>query len=171
MPTVRRYNGFTLVELIVVVSITSLMGVFAMVNIGSFRKEQELTSAASDIQSAIRLAQTNATNSVKCNGMASVPWSIELKDKNTINLVCSNQSTPVALKSTVQISDIKGTTSCSIYPVVISFSALYGDISFTPSLGDGCISPLTTQSLEISLTNDSGTRKVMINKGGSVDVQ
>ena len=38
----------------------ALMGTFALVNIGSFRKDQELLTATTDVQNALRLAQTNA---------------------------------------------------------------------------------------------------------------
>lgn len=60
-------KGFTLIELLVVITIMAIVGTFAVVNYKSFGQDKDLESAALDIQSQVRTAQTNATAGVKCD--------------------------------------------------------------------------------------------------------
>lgn len=170
MPTsAHSSKAFTLIELMIVVSIMALMGVFALVNIGSFRKDQELQSQATDLQNFLRLAQANATENVKCNGVAGMSWAVQFQNSKHINLICLNQSTPFSLHSSITTDKISGSSDCQ-FPVTIEYAPLYGTVSFIQSQGDSCVN-VNTQALSVTLSNGSGCKIVTISKGGSVDVQ
>lgn len=91
--------GFTLIELLVVIAIIAIIGTFAIANYRSFGQDKELESAALDIQSLIRVAQTNATTGKKCiprnNPNTSFPaevWSNDFfrqEDGDKITLACA----------------------------------------------------------------------------------
>lgn len=62
----QKQHGFTLIELLVVIAIMAIIGTFAIANYRSFGQDKELVSIALDIQSLVRVAQTNATTGKKC---------------------------------------------------------------------------------------------------------
>lgn len=67
--TVLTTKGFTLIELLVAITVMAIVGVFAMANFRSFGQDKELENAALDIQSQIRVAQTNASTNLTCRGI------------------------------------------------------------------------------------------------------
>ncbi|MDO8619046.1 MAG: type II secretion system protein [Candidatus Daviesbacteria bacterium] len=161
--------GFTLIELLVVISIMTLAGTFALVNLGSFRKDQELQSAVVDVQNFLRLAQTNASTNLKCNSVAGVPWDIEFKDSQHVNLICADQITTLPMRSTILIDTVTGAINCQ-FPVKVEFAPVFGTVSFIQNPGDSCIN-VGTQSLMVTIKNDSGNKVITITKGGSINVQ
>lgn len=92
-------KGFTLIELLVVIVIMAILGAFTIANYKSFGQDKELESIALDIQSLIRVAQTNATTGKKCiprnNPNTSFPaevWSNDFfrqEDGDKITLACA----------------------------------------------------------------------------------
>ena len=59
-------KGFTLVELLVVITIIVITGVIALPRLGEFRDNQDLESGAEKILSAIKQTQSNATSGSSC---------------------------------------------------------------------------------------------------------
>lgn len=90
-------RGFTLIELLVVIVIMSILGTFAIANYRSFGQDKELESIALDIQSLVRVAQTNATTGKKCipridPASPAKAWSNDFfrqEDGDKITLACS----------------------------------------------------------------------------------
>lgn len=181
-------QGFTLVELLVVVAIMAMVGVVGLANYGSFGDSQQLKNSSLDIQSLIKEAQTNASTGFFCSsdggGNKAVWWVWFYKEpvsnikKITIN--CDND--PLAgssqfvknykLPLNIIVNSISGIPTCSTtYPntwVKIVFQPLSGKVSLTAQ-GGGCAS---AQSLNINLMNTKtgNTNTVTINKGGAVSV-
>ncbi|RJP46339.1 MAG: type II secretion system protein, partial [Armatimonadetes bacterium] len=60
-------SGFTLIELMVVVAILATLTVVLVPQFNNFKKTQDLADAASELQTVLRLAQSNAVSSVNCN--------------------------------------------------------------------------------------------------------
>lgn len=67
-------KGFTLIELLVVIAIMAIVGTFAIANYRSFGQDKDLESAALDIQSLVKVAQTNATTNIKCQTKPVTTW-------------------------------------------------------------------------------------------------
>lgn len=177
MPTVR--NGFTLIELMIAVSIMAILGVVSFISVGTFRQDQDLQTTAENLQGFIRVAQSNATANIICGDSSGANWYIEFQDADTVNLKCSTDpSKDVATLPVLKKFDHKSnittsaiTTSPNCFPTRIKFAPLYGLVSFeTDSIN--CFSS-SISNLLITLINTStkAQKGVNIDKGGSVNVQ
>ena len=60
-------QGFTLVELLVSLTVMSIIAVFSFVNLRSLREDHDLKQLVEDVQGNLRLAQTNSVSSVNCD--------------------------------------------------------------------------------------------------------
>lgn len=186
----KRFGGFTLIELMVVISILALLAVGFFVNFKSFGEDAALKNTASDIQSALRLAQSNATTGVKCGNNGGASWYIQFNGRSTFNLRCSTQGDfdpPVrkwSIPLPVYISEINGIrpTPCSssftplgtiAVGIYANFSYLGGKANFIDrDLTKDCLGKSTTMVIKLKKSSDEGALKtVTLDKGGSVDVQ
>lgn len=151
-------NAFTLVELLVVIAVTSIIGVYTLANYKSFGEDQNLKSAVLDVQSQIRKAQINSTSNTKCNGNATKIWKSIFNSTwrpgpvgpdipNTISTTCVDQSDVTFVQNTFSVQSgmviericgddlaCPSTASClrtlDTYNVNITFDSLSGTMSF-----------------------------------------
>ena len=184
------HKGFTLVELMVVISILSLLGLVSYANIRKFREGQVIEKSASDLQSLLRLAQSNATARLKCNGQFGATWLVEFANRQTINLKCyvngpaSTQQTLSFSGTNIQVNIIQGrqgisTCDSSFTPSVtntieIRFAPLYGTVMFYDSVEiNNCLTRSTTTEAVITLrdTQRNTTKAVVAKKGGAIIVE
>lgn len=172
-----RSLGYTLIELLVALSILGITGAVVLVNFGSFKGDQTLRNTLAELQSLIREAQSNATSGVKCNGAGEANWNIKfLSDKTTIILDCQTVSNPVPItQKTVNLNAnnkgiivdrINGSQSC--IPVIVSFAYVTGKVAF---LSNPCVSGASSVSINLKNTKKGTVKTLKINKGGTVDVQ
>lgn len=186
----KKNFGFTLIELMVVISILALLAVGFFVNFKSFGEEAALKNAASDMQSALRLAQSNATAGVKCGSSGGSSWYIQFSDRSTFNLRCSTQGSsdpPIrkwSIPLPIYISEIDGIRPSPCISSFISSGtiALGINVDFSYSSGkatfiDGdstkdCLGKSTSIVIKLKKSSDdSALKTVTLDKGGSVDVQ
>lgn len=180
-------NAFTLIELLVVITILAIVGVVSFANFGNLKQDQDLKSAASDLQSLARLAQSNAASRLKCGSdtVSGANWILEFKsDQKTISLSCQVLTSPppiptptpifernLILLNNITIDSVNGCSDVpSSNPLTITYSPLHGNVTFDDaSHVPPCVNNPT---LPIVLKDSDGqTKTVIINKGGSVDVQ
>lgn len=170
-------SGYTLVELLVVMTILSLIGLFTFINLGNFRQDKLLDATLTNLQSLIRTAQANAHSGVVCAGVGGATWSVEFKDDKTANLKCKADSqqndTTVSSASPeagVKFQSISSGSGCnSAFPqnsVTVNFLPLSSGISFV-DLTSNCIS--SGQYISVTLSGKTGVKTVKINKGGSIN--
>lgn len=180
----QQSEGFTLVELLVAISIATVLGVVAFINIGSFRNDQDMQSTSQSLVQFFRLAQTNATSNVNCNGKTGATWIVEFMDVDTVNLKCDIAGSQVLIstlnhKPNMQFIIKDGQNDC--LGSYVNFAPLTGDISFylnttnTGCVATKCPNNVNEQSFCVSLTNTAQSnpsfKNVIINKGGSVYAQ
>lgn len=116
----KTAHGFTLVEILVVITIMAFIGAFSLANFRSFGEDQKLKNAALDVQSLIRTAQINTTSSTICDTSGSTlsndpncittnsaVWRVCFRDGKIIELQCKKpaDSSP-AIKKTLDLNSI-----------------------------------------------------------------
>lgn len=146
-----NFSGFTLVELLVVLSIMAILGVVAFANFGTLREDQALKGAAFDAQSQLRVAQTNATANLKCSEQTALAWRtqfVKVGSEYQVKTFCQYTGgegpvwfpvKTVTLPSEILIEKIAthdpscftpNPTNPTFQPISVTFSLLYGSSGF-----------------------------------------
>lgn len=170
-----RSAGYTLIELLVVISIIGLLGVFTLSSLKGFSKDLPVNKALGEVQTLLRLAQSNATSSTLCNNQGAVSWSLKYLNATTIELRCNPAD---FLYRTYNLENaqvaITGDLGCPVlFPAILSYSSGMGTRTiFSSGVSTACLQS-STISITISNTkNTSATGKVLkMSKGGAIDVQ
>lgn len=150
-----RSAGYTLIELLVVISIIGILSVVAFVNIKDFSSSQALKKAAGDVQSFLRLAQSNATSSAFCNkvdgvDVYGVDWKVVFSSTK-LEIMCGTAGT---LIKTLSLQD-------GITMSVSSSSVVYSALKGVPD-----------SSVTIVLKNPKEeTKTVTLTSGGAINVE
>jgi prepilin-type N-terminal cleavage/methylation domain-containing protein len=184
IPAVKQ-AGFTLIEIIIAITIISLISALIVPNLRNFNQNQQLEEVATDLVQALNQTQSNAMSRIACpNNFPTTEWRIKIS--------------PTGYQQTAVCTDITGATSPApqVFPVqnfnppAISMTSstcseqLFGDtieiIYSGNSIAFNCINgattlPLTTD-LEIKLTDSNNTQihwLIQINKSGLItkDIQ
>lgn len=190
-------KGFTLLELIVVMGILAALSVLSIPQIFRYNDNQSLQSASSDLQQALRTAQSNALSGIICSDnypdLASSQWSLLFTGSTTYKTeatcITPTPPSPAVVSSTktlpagVEISEIWiDSAYCGSninIPVntsgkKITFDTISGRINFNDTnLPPDCsILPSSkTMWVGLRLTDDISKKiYVVINKGGSIYV-
>lgn len=179
-------RGFTLVELVVVISIMSILFVAGVVNFGTLRENQNLTSATFDLQSLIRLAQSNATSGVQCGSSPAFDWRITILGATDIILSClwdhdNNPTTaPVSseikrqvLSSNIKIEQLFGNAQTCQAGVnsSITFGVPFGRATFSDPLNQACIRDSDSFNMVVKNQNDAQRQMITIRKGGAINIE
>src|SRR3989344_2153176 len=168
--------GYTLVEILVVMTVMSIIAVIGFTNLGNLKKNQDLQNSVANLQNYFRIAQINATSGVKCNGEGGASWQItfENSDAQDITLKCQaetqNDAKTIPLgNSDVKIQLVEG-SNCTLltYPISVSFSSIYGKVEFLGT--DACLSStnkltITLENISQDVGNEDRFKKIIIDKG------
>lgn len=65
-------NGFTLIELVIVIAVTGLLSTVGIASFVSFNKTQELNAAANDVVTMLNLAKSRAQSQAKPSGCSNI---------------------------------------------------------------------------------------------------
>ncbi len=170
MPVSR--TGYTLIELLVVISILSVMAVVGFINFNFFASTQIISKAAGQIQTLLRLAQSNATSSTLCNNQGATSWSLRFVNTSTIELRCNGASD--TLQKTYNLENARVQIQCS----GIEYAVLRLPAAFTYSSGAGTLTtacPSSSQTIIFTITNslnpNTAPKTFKLSRGGAIDVQ
>lgn len=176
-------RGFTLVELLVGITILGILGILGFIYNRTFQATQALNEGISQVQDMLRTAQSNATARVKCKGSGGAVWLVTFATDKTLNLKCrigsGSPSTERSyiLPANVEIRSIKNCADdfcvgCEgQLPFSVNFSPLYGNISFEDTIGTACVPNQTTFHIKLINTQINEKKNVSVRKGGSIDAQ
>ncbi|OGE64584.1 hypothetical protein A3J13_01480 [Candidatus Daviesbacteria bacterium RIFCSPLOWO2_02_FULL_36_8] len=186
-------HGFTLVELLVSISVIAILSTVGFIEYRTFSANQILNSSVNDVQSFLRVAQSNATAAVTLTSggvnYSCKNWVATFRtDGKNIDLICEEAvlvnyqdhiKSTLILPANVTIGGIS--TSCigstfPTYSTSVAFSALYGKPSIVMARGAGppseCIS--TTDmivTIQYSQGSTTFTKKITISTGGKIDAE
>ncbi|MBI2020278.1 prepilin-type N-terminal cleavage/methylation domain-containing protein [Candidatus Daviesbacteria bacterium] len=177
MPTSStNSSGFTLLELLIVLVILAILAVTAGINFRTLSEDQVLKKATSDIQSFLRLAQSNSTAGVKCPGTSTAgSWSVVFNgsDKKKLEMNCSyvsgdsgiliaNAKPPLVLEN-AEVSSITGSSCTAGPPFTVYYATLYGTVTFNSDTN------CSKATVTVKRVNSTSTKDFYITKGGSID--
>jgi prepilin-type N-terminal cleavage/methylation domain-containing protein len=175
-------NGFTLIELLVAIAIMAIVGVISLANYSSFGEDQKLKNGSLDIQSLYKIAQTNTSSNTVCSGSNGAKWIVKFSSLTSLDLVCqpsggvessSVKNLNLATNS-LTITSIKSTSDANCtatLPARVSYDAITAKINFSDNTQQACISSATSLTVNLQNTKNSNTTTVVINKGGTTNVQ
>lgn len=153
---IHKSAGFTLIELMVVLSVTAVLSVLGIVGFRAYSESQILQSSANDLLSTLNLARSRALSQVKTGDQCSSADNVLASYK--VIITPSNYSLTVNCGS--GLSD-------EIYnkklPDGVSFGA---DASFTFPILTGGVQPAGC----ITLSGYGKTRVITVNSVGGVSI-
>lgn len=167
---IMKSAGYTLIELIVVLTILTIIGVLALANYKPFGEDQNLKNTVSDVQSILRQAQTGATTNTLCNGSPAATWYVELfKSLQYVILKCQ---VPPAGAIQIKALQLTGNTIDSISEAAGCSPTTDLRVSFAPlnSTATFLGSPTTCPGFEVTFKNSKtgNTKKLKIESGGRI---
>ncbi len=174
-------SGFTLVEILVAISILAVIGVISIPNLSRFNDNQTLQVVSSDLVRVLRQAQSSANSRIGCVGnFISREWDVTLTT-NTYSLynscyVPTNGSalpptlfytSPSSIPSTISI--VPETLSGTCGGATIHFMSEYQpyDQNRFRNVNFGCGLP-AENNLRITISYLGQRTYVCMNKGGSI---
>ena len=170
-----RYAGYTLIELLVVISIMVILSIVAMVSVKDFSSDQILNKAVGQVQTLLRLVQSNATASVLCNGQGAIAWSLII-DTTNIELHCEPANflyRNYPLENYAQVDAISCASNRASLPVSLSYPPGAGTLVFSSNPDDPSNTCSTADSWTFTIKNtkNDNTKSFKINRGGAINVQ
>lgn len=167
-----RPLGYTLVELLVVMAIMAIVGVFAFANFKDFSRDQIVSQASDQVKTLLRIAQNSATSSTVCEGEGGVSWAVNFLDSSRVQLVCGPDD---KLKRILNLDNapIVG-IRCSAEgvsfdpPLKINYAPLSGIVTFSAN-DASCVG--TASQLFINLDNAASPghiKSLTVSKGGVI---
>lgn len=177
-----RLAGYTLIELLVVISIISILAVVGFVNFKGFSSDQVTIKAVGEIQTYLRLAQSNATSSTLCGRSGGAAWSLIFRsNQQTLDLACgpTNFVQKTYTMENAKIDSITGSAgsdcggpAAAILPFTITYSTGVGAVSFSSSQANQTCLASGDWTFTIRNTLDTAKTKIFkLSKGGAIDVQ
>lgn len=113
----KTTHGFTLVELLVAITLMGLVGTFALANFRSFGEDQKLKNAALDVQSLLRTAQTNAVTNTECDSQNGSTWQVVISSSSVLAVTSTSPSPSSSPNgTTVYQVDLKCLESGTTFP-------------------------------------------------------
>ena len=156
-----KRSGFSLIELLVVISIIGLLSLLGFANFKDYAKDQVGIKAKGQIQTLLRLAQSNATSSTLCGNEGGVKWSLIFNATNIV-LACGSANTPQRTYTleNAKIEALK-CDSTLVNSVTLSYSPLVGATTFSDP--PSCRTPVT---FKIKNMKNDTSKNYNISKGG-----
>ena len=162
-----RSKGYTLIELLVVLTIVSIIGLVGYVSYQQFAANQFTNKAVGQIQTVLRLAQSNATTSTFCSDNQNVgPWSVIFNPSNTLILACNSIQQKVFTLENVHIDNVSCGSTAVTLPLELTYANGTGALTFDPT----CFNP-TVWTFRLLNTKNDTAKDFKISQGGAINVE
>ncbi len=155
-----RQRGFTLIELMVVLSITAVLGTLGVAGFTSYNQSQILQSSASEVATMLNLAKSRAQSQIKpstiCTSGVLTGYSvIILENEYSLYLRCS-------VGGDIKIPE---QNKAKILPPGLSFDSNSNQSFFFPVSTGG------TQAGQIVISGYGRSKTIIVNSLGGVGIQ
>jgi prepilin-type N-terminal cleavage/methylation domain-containing protein len=117
-----RQKGFTLIELMVVLTVTAVLGILGIAGFTTYNQIQILQSASSDVVTILNLAKSRAQSQVKISALCGSSETLNgykveiLAPKNyTLHLRCSGVDRQVSEETKILPNDLSFNISTSFF--------------------------------------------------------
>lgn len=152
----KRYLGFTVIELLVTMVIMGLLFSLGYANYRDFSRRQAVASAGRMVIADLRLAQSKALSGEKpCTGNLSTYNFVIGAGSYQIKAVCSGTGSNSVITKTQPL------------PSGILISSSLSPISFKV-LGQGTNIPTTGASITLSQTGTANIQTITVSEGGEI---
>lgn len=168
--------GYTLLELLLVISITAIISLIGFASYRSFNSDQVISKAVGDLQNMLRLAQTNASSSVFCtDGINTGSWKAIINQTSlTLNCGPSSSVEKTYTLDKAQITSVKGSSAAcgaNALPLTITYVAIAGNLVFESASSSPSCLDSASWLFTIATQDASKTKTFNLSKGGAVDAQ
>ena len=165
--TIQQYNnhnprGFTLIELMVVLSVTAVLGTLGIAGFTTYNQIQILQTSTSDVVSVLNLAKSRSQSQVKPSALCSSSGSLDgykveiLAPKNyTLYLRCNESGSP---------TDRQVDEKAKILPQDLNFGS---NVSFFFPVRKGGVQT----SGQVVISGFGRSKTIVVNSLGGVSVQ
>jgi prepilin-type N-terminal cleavage/methylation domain-containing protein len=164
-----RQKGFTLIELMIAISIMAVVGVLGIVGFSNFNKAQVLQTSTNEVIMKLNLAKSRAQSQIKpsaCPGrLDGYRVVISTPKSYILYVVCSGVTNPATDSSGDIEADQQNQRSKSL-PADLNFSA---DSSFFFPVRTGGVQASGSGPWQITIsTADGKTKIITVNSGGNI---
>lgn len=166
----RFSAGFTLIELLVVISIIGVLSVVGYANFKNFGNSQIAKKGAGEVQTFLRLAQSNASTSTLCNGQPAQGWSLKFTEPSKVELHCDPTDYK---KNTLNLENATISFDCSIHcsltNPIFKYAIGSGSLTISPTSNELGASDFVI--ITITNSKDGSKESFKITKQGAINVQ
>lgn len=171
----KTNKGFTLIEILVAVSVLSIITVLSIPNLRKFSQDQELNDTSSNVLRLLERAHSSAAAKIKCSDKPATEWIVSFTTTSySLKATCQDISTyptPLASSETFITANYSSRgVAVTVSPVCISG---YPDLVFSGNninfrCSDGSL--LTDNSLSLTLSDNRSNPPVtiVVDKGGAI---
>lgn len=158
-------SGFTLLEILIAISIIALIGIVAIPNLRRYNNLQIVKNSASEFKNTLKNAQSRANSNVKCSDTkSSVAWKVTIRNvvppAYDLKGVCEDGSTVTHLDTAFPSELTISSASCAEYPIELTFTK--NNFSYTCNTQQ----PSPGQIFLLTITNSlDNTQKTTVRVG------
>lgn len=186
----RSDLGFTIIEILVAITILGLISAFTIPSYKRFNDEQELKNATLNLLQSIRQTQSSSQSRTTCsNNVGSLDWEFRFNSPNRYQVITTCEGTPTTsqsapntfLPTNISIKRIQ-TSAESICPEIVNpttlnLSLIFKNrgnvVSFSGSGATDCLKNSAVNWVKIYLGSSKITKQMILvsDKGGALYVQ
>lgn len=164
-------RGFTLIEILISISILALIAAISLPNIRKFGEDELIKAAASNLTQFLRKAQANAQTGVKCpNGEISQSWVVDFVPASVkADLLCMyiDDALSSITQSSLKFNDVSFDIFCNLNPAtdkkLTLTSISVGESKITSACASGEVFTITLTSLRTAQT-----KSIKVDSGGVI---
>lgn len=141
-----KTNGFTVIEILVVISVMGILTVLGITSFSRYNDAQIVLSAAHDVESVLNQAKSRALSQVKetppCNNSALIKYEVQMvlvpppANKYRLRIHCALGDTDIYERILPRDITFKsGTTPSFSFPILTGGVAAAGQVVIGPAVG------------------------------------